>query len=438
MGLKDLISSRNEDINYVEEKNKILDTNKKYLSNFTFENEPLVSIIVLNRDGLKYLKILFEDFDKKTNYSNYEIILVDNASSDGSVEYVKSLDLDITIIENKENLSFSKANNDAVNIANGEYILFLNNDIEPTFGWLNEMMGTILYNENIGAVGAKLIFPYFEEVEKQKKSFSIQHYGGVFREQVCDQFDYAARHQYKFSKNIFDEKFLNNKKCIIATAAVFLIKKDTFLKLNKFDENYWYGFEDVDLNLKLYENGYDVVVASSALLLHYESVTRIKEKRQNYVVLNEKWGDYLFKELFHDKLEKKYFFTDKKLNFLFIAKKSPKNLNLYWKLYKIARYLSDNGYVGNILSNSSLRISHKVDVLVSTTSDYDIGNIEARNNIIKILLVSDNDLNRDECLNYDIVINNGGNLNLPNSYSITNLDNFGKELISILQVHFKQ
>lgn len=433
MGLKEFISPQKEDINYVKEKNKILDTNKKYLSNFTFENEPLVSIIVLNRDGLKYLKILFEDFDKKTNYSNYEIIFVDNASSDGSVEYIESLDLDIVIIENEKNLSFSKANNDAVKMANGEYILFLNNDIEPTFGWLNEMMGTILYNENIGAVGAKLIFPYFEESEKQNKSFSIQHYGGIFREQVCNQFDYAARHQYKFSKNIFDEKFLNNKKCIIATAAVFLIKKETFLKLNKFDENYWYGFEDVDLNLKLYKNGFNVIIASAALLLHYESVTRIKEKKQNYVVLNDKWGDYLFRELLYDKLEKKYFLTDKKLNIMFITKKLPKNLKLYRKLHKTTQYLSKQGHIGNISNDSKLKVNHKVDVLVSTTSEYDIENIEARKNIIKILLANDSDLNKNKYSKYDIVINNY--LDLPNSYPMPNLDNLGEELLSILHTH---
>ena len=105
-------------------KNKIITTNKFLLNNFKFENEPLISIIILNRDGLGYLKQLFNDFDKKTNYSNYEIIVVDNNSSDDSVNYVKSLNLPIKIIENKENKSFSKANNEASRIASGEFLLF--------------------------------------------------------------------------------------------------------------------------------------------------------------------------------------------------------------------------------------------------------------------------------------------------------------------------
>ena len=127
-------------------KKEICRTNLALLNNFEFENEPLISIIILNRDGLHHLKRLFKDFDKKTNYSNYEIIVVDNASTDGSVEFLKSLDLPITVIENKENVSFSKGNNDAAKIAKGEYILLLNNDIEPTFGWLNEMVQTMVTN----------------------------------------------------------------------------------------------------------------------------------------------------------------------------------------------------------------------------------------------------------------------------------------------------
>ncbi len=139
---------------FIARRKKILDTNSLFLANYSFDSEPLVSIIILNRNGLGHLQRLFADFDKKTNYSNYEIIVVDNASCDESVEYLHSLDLPVTVIENSENVSFSKGNNDAAKIANGEYLLLLNNDIEPTYGWLNEMVGTALNNENDGSIGA--------------------------------------------------------------------------------------------------------------------------------------------------------------------------------------------------------------------------------------------------------------------------------------------
>ena len=82
------------------------ETNLAFLTNYEFDTEPLVSIIILTRNGLGHLKRLFKDFDKKTNYSNYEIIVVDNASTDESVSYLKSLDLPVRIIENDENVSF--------------------------------------------------------------------------------------------------------------------------------------------------------------------------------------------------------------------------------------------------------------------------------------------------------------------------------------------
>lgn len=102
------------------------------------------------------------------------------------MEYLKSLDLNIKIIENEENVSFAKGNNDAIKNANGEYVLLLNNDIEPTYGWLNELMGTIIYNDNVASVGAKLIYPFFYDLQYINRSFSIQHAGDILRESIDD------------------------------------------------------------------------------------------------------------------------------------------------------------------------------------------------------------------------------------------------------------
>ena len=191
------------------------------------------------------------DFDKKTNYSNYEIIVVDNASKDNSVNYLKSLDLSITLIENDVNESFSKGNNDAVKIANGDYLLFLNNDIEPTYGWLNEMMGCMLKNENIFCVGAKLIFPLFKDFNTQEKSFTIQHAGVKFRE-VITNYIYGPYHENIFYLDIFSDEVNTVKEVIANTAACLLVSKAIFNDLNGFDENYFYGYEDIDLAIKAY------------------------------------------------------------------------------------------------------------------------------------------------------------------------------------------
>ncbi|MCE7697908.1 MAG: glycosyltransferase [Methanobacterium paludis] len=125
----------------------IINKNTSLVDLYSFkDNSPLVSIIILNRNGIKHLKRLFTDFEENVQYPAYEIIVVDNASTDKSVDFLEDLsdELHLKIIKNTENESFSKATNHAAKIAEGAYLLLLNNDVEPTYGWLNQMMQTAL------------------------------------------------------------------------------------------------------------------------------------------------------------------------------------------------------------------------------------------------------------------------------------------------------
>lgn len=400
-------------INYFKKPETIINNNLMFLSNYEFDYEPLVSIIILNRNGLSHLKNLFKDFSKKTNYSNYEIIVVDNASEDDSVKFLKDLkELNIKIIENKENVSFSKGNNEGVKISNGEYVLLLNNDIEPTYGWLNELMGTIVYGENVGAVGAKLIYPYLDDYEQQKYSFTIQHAGDIIREKINNGCLYQPENLNKYSPKIYDNSISVNRKCILVTGAVLLTKKDIYLEVGGLDEGYWYGYEDVDFNLKLYEKGYDVIFASAALLLHHESATPKKAKyTNNHDLLCNKWGKFLFKKLLKDKLDKNYFFTDKPMHFLFVHDSDfMQNRGQIDTIHRLATYLNDMNYNTSLnLDISDLNVDSDVDVLVSFTQNYDIKNVVSRKNLIKTLIL-DNESNVKENLkNWDIILWNDNN-----------------------------
>ena len=431
------------EINYFKKRDSLINNNLIYLSNYEFDYEPLVSIIILNRNGLRYLKKLFEDFSKKTNYSNYEIIVVDNDSTDDSVKFLKSLkELDIKIIKNKENVSFSKGNNDGVKIANGEYILLLNNDIEPTYGWLNEMMGTIVYNENVGAVGAKLIFPYFEDEKQLKYSFTLQHTGDIIKEKNNDRCLYVAQNQNRFSSNIFDNSISVNGKRILVTGAALLTKKEIYTEIGGLDEDYWYGYEDVDFNLKLHKKGYDVIFASAALLFHYESATPREVKcPNNYNVLCDKWGEYLFKNLLKDKLEKKYLFTDKTLHFLFVMDNDFTKNKMKNQIHSLTKFLNNNKYNTSLkLDIHDLEIDLDVDIIISFTSNFDVKNAISRKNLIKILILNDENYVKNDFENWDIILCDDENyVNIANSNDkliYQDLNKLNENILPILYERF--
>ena len=99
----------------------------------------MVSIIIVNHNGKSQLSKLLKSLHERTFYDNFEIIMVDNASEDESLDIIKEYQavLPIKVIRNDENLSFSAANNIGANYAEGEYLLFLNNDTEVTDGLMN-------------------------------------------------------------------------------------------------------------------------------------------------------------------------------------------------------------------------------------------------------------------------------------------------------------
>jgi GT2 family glycosyltransferase len=409
-------------VNSLEVRDKIIKNNLLFLNNYVFDFEPLVSIIVLNRNGLVHLERLFDNFSFLANYNNFEVVVVDNASVDGSVDFLKSLSVDfsIKIIENDVNKSFSEANNQAVDFCDGDYVLLLNNDMEPTFGWLNEMMGVMLNNDNVGAVGAKLVYPYYYDRVSNDKSFTIQHVGVKIEEVINNNYVYGPYHENINNPKIFEKNFNITSKCIAVTAAAVLIKKSIYKKLNGLDKRYNYGYEDVDFMLKLNQKGYDVLYSGSSLLFHHESSTRndegnyIESNYKNILSFNKKWNDYLFKKLLMDKINKQQFFTNKKLKVCFIKQNNileEKSLKKfpYKIISKLSKELNEMDYNIDLISNlNDYNIGKDTDIVLSFDLNYKIENIFSRKNIIKIVFISDyNSLSKDEIFNikkYDIIL----------------------------------
>jgi hypothetical protein len=154
------------------------------LAPVTLDHGPLVSIVILNRDGRDHLERCLRAV-AATAYRDVEIIVVDNGSTDGSAELAEGMELPfpLRVIRNAENRSFSDANDQAAAVADGKLLLFLNNDVEPiTEGWLGSMVET-LTTSGAHAVGARLIYPANRGGTRAGARFAdltLQHRGVAF------------------------------------------------------------------------------------------------------------------------------------------------------------------------------------------------------------------------------------------------------------------
>lgn len=365
-----------------------------------FDNKaPLVSIIIVNHNGSHHLNRLFNSFSTVFDYyPNYEVIVVDNNSKDESINVINSFDnIPITLIQNKTNESFSHANNQASEIAKGEYLLFLNNDIKPLDGFLNHMMDTILNKgKNVGAVGARLFYPDCSHSHINKyKSYTIQHAGIIFKESdgFIKPFNKDNGEEYDFNEN------KNVQQIIAVTAATLLVKKSTFFDVGRFDEDYLYGYEDVDLCLKLHSQGYVNYYNPKATLYHYEFGTQENDKNNNVKkrrlnnknIFIEKWNKWLRSELFMDKINDNKIFSDKPLTIAFVVTENSKNttagdyftaLTLANKLKKFGwniKYLAQNPQKGQ---KNWYYVDEDVDVLISLLDRYDLSKVQSKNGLL--------------------------------------------------------
>lgn len=242
------------------------------------EKNPLVSIIIPVYNGKDYIKNCLKNIFKNTQRPTYEVIVVDDASKDGSKEYLRSLKK-VKLIENKQNLRFAKTCNRGASIATGKYLHFLNMDTIPLPHWLEEMVKLIERDKKIAVVGSKLIYPGINR---------IQHAGVVFGKKKL------PYHIYQFAPPTI--KAVNKvKEFTSVTGASMLIRKEIFSKVEGFCEKYFCEYEDIDLCLKVKEEGYKIFYCPKSVLFHYESVVRdvdeIKKRSKNLQFFSRRWKE---------------------------------------------------------------------------------------------------------------------------------------------------
>lgn len=235
-----------------------------YRVKYPVQGNPLVSVIIPNKDEAESLKLCIESLRRTVSWGNYEIIIVENNSTGPEIfSYYRELakDARIRIVRWKSAFNYSAINNYGVKYAKGEYLLFLNNDIEALEeGWFTEMLG-VCQRPEVGAVGAKLLYP----------DGTIQHAGTVIG------IGGIAGHMFVNMPG-GRSGYLHKASLMLdysaVTAACMMMKRSLFEQLGGFEERLSVAFNDVDLCLRANEAGNLVVYDPYACLRHYESKSR--------------------------------------------------------------------------------------------------------------------------------------------------------------------
>lgn len=237
-----------------------------YKMQYDIIGNPLISIIIPNKDHIDDLDKCLESVYSKSTYKNFEIIIVENNSTEPETfeyyEKIKSKYNNVRIVYWQEKVfNYSKINNYGVERASGEYVLLLNNDIEIiTPDWLEQML-MFAQRKDVGAVGAKLYYP----------DDTIQHAG------VIVGIGGVAGHSHKY----FDREtpgYMTRaaiaQNLSACTAACLLIKKQVYKEVGGLDEKFAVAFNDVDLCMSIRKAGYLIVFTPFAECYHYESKSR--------------------------------------------------------------------------------------------------------------------------------------------------------------------
>lgn len=259
---------------------------------------PLVSLIIPTKDQKRLLETCVSSVLEKTDYSNYEILIVNNDSRDReTIDYFEEIARHekVKVLDFPGPFNFSAINNFAVEQSAGELIALMNNDVEIISPhWLRLMAGHALRSE-IGCVGAKLYYP----------NDRIQHAGVILG------LDGVAGHGHKYfrrSHGGYFARLMLTQNVSAVTAACLVVRKEIYNEVGGLNEiDLAVAFNDVDFCLKVRERGYLNLFEPHAELVHHESISRgqenIKEKRRRFRTevnyMKRRWGEVLYTDPYY-------------------------------------------------------------------------------------------------------------------------------------------
>lgn len=272
---------------------------------------PPVSVLIPTRNGLHHLRRLMPRL-AETRWDDLEVIVVDNGSDDGTSDWLRSTTwpFDLQVVEGDATLNFAQATNRAAATARGQFLLLLNDDVEPiTDGWLARLVQTAL-DHAPAVVGTRLVYPRRPSARGRLDvggaDLTVQHAGVHF---VTTPDGPLARNQGIGSDPCCDD-VTAVRDVPAVTGACLLIPTDTFWESGGLDERYEFGLEDVDLCLAAGRAGANVIYDGRTVLFHHEFGTQQRDRRgarrrrrlQNRRLFADRWSPHVTRRLFADRV----------------------------------------------------------------------------------------------------------------------------------------
>jgi len=245
---------------------------------------PRVSVVIPVYNKVAYTLACLRSLGEHAGKVPFEVIVVDDGSSDATPQRLAGVG-GIRALRNPENLGFIGSCNAGAAVAQGEYVLFLNNDTVVTTGWLDALVRCIETAPEAGLVGAKLVYP----------DGRLQEAGGIV-------FDDASGWNYGRFEEPDDPRYSFRREVDYCSGAAILLRRDLFEKLGRFDTRYAPAYyEDTDLAFAVRASGLKVYVEPASVVIHFEGITSGTDTAsgiKRYQVVNrgkfqDKWKDAL-------------------------------------------------------------------------------------------------------------------------------------------------
>ena len=277
---EDNLKSKEEGIAFAREN----DWQKRYekFAEACQEAVPKVSIVVLTYNNLELNQYCIDSILNKTAYPNFELIILDNCSTDGTVEYLKELDKKqdprVNVIINENNSGFAGGNNIAIEQSTGDFIMLLNNDTVVTRGWLTNAVKHMSNDPKCGMCGSVT------------NSIGNEAMIGVNYKNIQELESFAFQYTRKHNNELYTD---------VDRLAMFctLIRKEIMEKYGKLDENYQVGmFEDDDYAQVVESAGYNLVIAEDVFVHHVNNASFKKLQSEEYKRIFEKNKEYFEKK----------------------------------------------------------------------------------------------------------------------------------------------